>query len=44
MCPEEIALEAGWLSANAVLDRASMLGKTEYAAYLRKRAAEIGGD
>ena len=44
MCPEEIALEAGWLSANAVLDRARMLGKTEYAAYLRKRAAEIGGD
>lgn len=44
LCPEEIALEAGWLSAAAVLDRASMLGITEYAAYLRRRAAEIGGD
>lgn len=44
MCPEEIALEAGWLSAKAVTDRADLLGKTDYATYLRRRAAEVGGD
>jgi glucose-1-phosphate thymidylyltransferase len=40
MCPEEIALERGWLSADQVLARAAKLGKTEYAAYLRRTAME----
>ncbi|MFC4625826.1 glucose-1-phosphate thymidylyltransferase RfbA [Daeguia caeni] len=43
-CPEEIALEKGWLSSKAVAQRADMLGKTEYAAYLRKRIEELGKD
>lgn len=42
-CPEEIGLDKGWLSSEAVLERASKLGKTEYAAYLRRRV-EIGKD
>jgi glucose-1-phosphate thymidylyltransferase len=42
-CPEEIALERGYLSAEQVLARAAQLGKTDYAAYLRRRAAEIAG-
>jgi glucose-1-phosphate thymidylyltransferase len=42
-CPEEIALERGYLSAEQVLERAAALGKTDYAAYLRRRAAEIAG-
>lgn len=37
-CPEEIAFEQGWLDAEAVLRRASALGKTGYADYLRKIA------
>ncbi|MGQ7830294.1 glucose-1-phosphate thymidylyltransferase RfbA [Altererythrobacter sp. Z27] len=37
-CPEEIAFEQGWLGAEAVLARASALGKTGYADYLRKIA------
>lgn len=37
MCPEEIGFEQGWLSADQVLARAAKLGKTEYAAYLRRR-------
>ncbi|MBD7989666.1 glucose-1-phosphate thymidylyltransferase RfbA [Ochrobactrum quorumnocens] len=41
-CPEEIGLEKGWITHDAVLERASKLGKTEYAAYLRRRVAEIG--
>ena len=35
-CPEEIALKKGWLTSEAVLKRASKLGQTEYAAYLRR--------
>jgi glucose-1-phosphate thymidylyltransferase len=35
-CPEEIALSNGWLGEDAVLERASMMGKTGYGAYLRK--------
>ncbi len=35
-CPEEIGLEKGWLTSEAVLRRASKLGQTEYAAYLRR--------
>jgi len=41
-CPEEIGLDKGWLSSEAVLERAAKLGKTEYAAYLRRRVAELG--
>jgi glucose-1-phosphate thymidylyltransferase len=42
-CPEEIALECGFIDADAVLKRAKELGKTEYANYLRRRVAEIAG-
>ena len=38
-CPEEIAFEKGWISAEAVLERAKGLGKNEYAEYLRRRVA-----
>lgn len=37
-CPEEIAFDAGWLDAEALLRRAAELGKTGYAAYLRRCA------
>ena len=37
-CPEEIALDMGWLDADAVLARAAALGKTGYADYLTRRA------
>ncbi len=40
-CPEEIAFEQGWLTADKVLERAARLGKNEYAAYLRRRVAEL---
>jgi len=43
-CPEEIGLDKGWLSSEAVLERAAKLGKTEYAAYLRRRVDELGKD
>ncbi|NLS25930.1 Glucose-1-phosphate thymidylyltransferase 1 [Sphingomonas sp. S2M10] len=35
-CPEEVAFESGWLDADSILKRAAGLGKTGYAAYLRK--------
>ena len=35
-CPEEIAFDLGYLDADALLARAAMLGKTDYAAYLRR--------
>ena len=35
-CPEEIALELGWLNGEQVLARAAALGKTGYADYLRR--------
>ena len=41
-CPEEIGLDKGWLTKEAALERAAKLGKTEYAAYLRRRVAELG--
>jgi glucose-1-phosphate thymidylyltransferase len=41
MCPEEIAYELGYLSADEVMTRADRLGKTEYAAYLRRRIKEL---
>ncbi|RYE03317.1 MAG: glucose-1-phosphate thymidylyltransferase [Sphingomonadales bacterium] len=40
-CPEEIALELGWLDGEAVLARAAQLGKTGYADYLKKRVASL---
>ena len=40
-CPEEIAFELGYLDAEAVLARAATLGKTEYAAYLKRRIANL---
>ncbi len=39
-CPEEIALNYGYVSAEAVMRRADDMGKTEYAAYLRRIAIE----
>jgi glucose-1-phosphate thymidylyltransferase len=42
MCPEEIALELGYLSAGEVLARAAQLGNTNYAKYLTRRAKEFG--
>ena len=41
MCLEEIALELGYLGAGQVVARADALGSTDYATYLRRRAAEI---
>ena len=41
MCLEEIALELGYLTPAQVVSRADALGKTDYATYLRRRAAEI---
>ncbi len=35
-CPEEIAFDLGYLDAEALLKRADMLGKTDYARYLRR--------
>jgi glucose-1-phosphate thymidylyltransferase len=41
MCLEEIGLELGYLSPAQVVARADSLGSTDYAVYLRRRAAEI---
>jgi glucose-1-phosphate thymidylyltransferase len=41
--PEEIAVEQGWLTPEKVLERAAQLGKNDYAAYLKRRVAEITG-
>jgi glucose-1-phosphate thymidylyltransferase len=38
-CPEEIAFDLGYLDADAVMERAAALGKTEYATYLRRIVA-----
>ena len=35
-CPEEIALDHGWIDSEAVLRRSALLGKTGYAAYLQR--------
>ena len=40
-CPEEIAVENGWLAPAKVIKRASRLGKNEYATYLKRRMAEL---
>jgi glucose-1-phosphate thymidylyltransferase len=42
-CPEEIAFCSGFITADDVLARADRLGKTEYAAYLRRIVSETGG-
>ncbi len=42
-CPEEIALEMGWLGPEDVLKRSRMLGSTPYATYLRRRVEEHVG-
>jgi len=41
-CPEEIAVEMGWLSIGKMLSRAEKMGRSEYGAYLRRRAGEMG--
>ena len=40
-CPEEIGVELGWLDRERVLDRASRMGGSEYAHYLRRRMTEM---
>jgi glucose-1-phosphate thymidylyltransferase len=40
MCLEEIGMELGYLTPDQLRQRADGLGKTQYAAYLRRRAAE----
>lgn len=40
MCPEEIAFELGYLTAEEVLSRAYQLGDNDYSAYLRRRVDE----
>jgi glucose-1-phosphate thymidylyltransferase len=42
MCLEEIALDQGYVGAEAVARRASMLGDGDYARYLRRRVREMG--
>jgi glucose-1-phosphate thymidylyltransferase len=39
-CPEEIAFLNGWVTAEALVKRASSLGATEYATYLRRVASD----
>jgi glucose-1-phosphate thymidylyltransferase len=41
MCLEEIALELRYITVDQMLARAAQLGRTHYADYLRRRAAEI---
>lgn len=43
-CPEEVAMEMGWLSPEEVVRRARGLGKTDYADYLMRRAKEFMPD
>ena len=40
MCLEEIALELGYIGPDDLRRRADLLGSTDYAAYLRRRASE----
>jgi glucose-1-phosphate thymidylyltransferase len=40
MAPEEIAFDLGYLSSGDLVAVADRLGKSEYAGYLRRRAAE----
>lgn len=36
MCPEEIAFDKGWIDAAQMERRAALMGKTDYARYLRR--------
>ena len=36
MCPEEIAFDKGWIDAAQMEKRAALMGKTDYARYLRR--------
>lgn len=40
-CPEEIALEQGWLDREAVARRAQQLGRNGYSAYLQKLVQDL---
>lgn len=40
-CPEEIAVEMGWLPLNRMLQSAERMGRSEYGSYLRRRAQEM---
>ncbi|CAN0653714.1 dTDP-glucose pyrophosphorylase [Nitratireductor aquimarinus] len=42
-CPEEVGFAMGWLDEEQVLVRAQKMGKTEYAAYLRRRVSQKDG-
>ena len=44
MCLEEIALELGYITPDQLVARADSLGGTDYATYLRRRAAEVSDD
>lgn len=35
-CPEEIAFDQGWITADALAERADLFAKNEYGAYLKK--------
>jgi glucose-1-phosphate thymidylyltransferase len=41
-CPEEIAFEQGWIDASALARQVERLGKSSYAAYLRRLLEEEG--
>ncbi len=41
-CPEEIAVEMGWLPIDRMLQRAEQMGRSDYGNYLRRRAREMG--
>ena len=43
MCPEEIAFDKGWIDAARMEERAALMGKTDYARYLRRCIAEGAG-
>ena len=40
MCPEEIAFDKGWIDAERMERRAALMGKTDYARYLRRCVEE----
>ena len=40
MCPEEVAFDLGYLDAGQLVAAADRMGKSDYAAFLRRRAAE----
>jgi glucose-1-phosphate thymidylyltransferase len=41
--PDEVAFEMGWIDAAALSARAAVFGKTEYGAYLARRAGAGAG-